>query len=138
MDELMATGAVVSGRGTFEGAGGWGGDHHDGVPIWVVRRGEPAPEYRFPLVTYTDDVREAFASAKAAAGDRDVLVHGMTLARLAIEAGVLDEIELSVVPVLLGDGVRLFEGIGATQRELRRVRVLEGDEGMVHLRYALP
>jgi hypothetical protein len=42
MDELMATGAVVSGRGTFEGAGGWGGDHHDGVPIWVVRRGEAA------------------------------------------------------------------------------------------------
>jgi dihydrofolate reductase len=103
----------------------------------VVRRGEPAPEYRFPLVTYTDDVREAFASAKTAAGDRDVLVHGVTLARLAIEAGVLDQIELSVVPVLLGDGVRLFEGIGATQRELRRVRVLEGDEGMVHLRYAL-
>jgi dihydrofolate reductase len=88
-------------------------------------------------VTYTDDVREAFASAKAAAGDRDVLVHGVTLARLAIEAGVLDEIELSVVPVLLGDGVRLFEGIGATQPELRRVRLLEGDEGMMHLRYAL-
>src|SRR5829696_1123146 len=72
-DELMATGAVVAGRGTFEPAGGWGGDHHDGVPIFVLSRRGPSEEQRqWPLVTYVDDVRTAMSKAKRAAGDRNV------------------------------------------------------------------
>ena len=77
VDEFMSTGAVVAGRGTFEPAGGWGGDHHDGVPIFVVARGEPGIDIRqWPLVTYVDDVTDAMTRAKDAAGDRNVLVHG--------------------------------------------------------------
>src|SRR6266511_3815689 len=74
-DEFMSTGAVVAGRGTFEPAGGWGGDHHDGVPIFVVARHEPRIDIsRWPLVSYVDDVTTAMAKAKEAAGDKNVLV----------------------------------------------------------------
>src|SRR5437016_9421468 len=118
-DELMSTGAVVAGRGTFEPAGGWGGDHHDGVPIFVVARHEPRIDIsRWPLVSYVDDVTTAMAKAKEAAGDKNVLVHGAGVTRLALAAGVLDELELHVVPVLFGQGRRLFEGLAAEQIEL--------------------
>ncbi len=136
VEEFMSTGAVVAGRGTFDPAGGWGGDHHDGVPIFVLSRRATADEQRrWPLVSYVDDVAAAMAAAKRAAGDRDVLVHGAGVARLALAAGVLDELEIHLVPVLLGRGRRLFEGLAPEHVELERVRVLTGDGGMTHLRY---
>jgi dihydrofolate reductase len=136
MDELMTTGAVVAGRGTFEPAGGWGGDHHDGVPIFIVARGEPGVDIsQWPLVTYVDDVTVAMTRAKEAAGDKNVLVHGAGVARLAFAAGVLDELELHVIPVLFGQGRRLFEGLPPEQIELERMRVLEGEDGVTHMHY---
>ena len=56
-DEMMSTGAVVAGRNTFEPAGGWNGDHHDGVEIYIVSR-KPAPDWvtRWPRVHYVDDL----------------------------------------------------------------------------------
>jgi dihydrofolate reductase len=131
----MATGAVVAGRGTFEPAGGWGGDHHDGVPIFILsRRGPGSETEQWPLVTYVDDVRTAMAAAKRAAGDKDVLVHGAGTAQLALAAGVLDELEIHLVPVLLGQGRRLFDHLAPEHVELERTRVLEGD-GVTHLHY---
>ena len=74
-DEFMATGAVVAGRGTFEPAGGWGGDHHDGVPIWVLSRRAPGIDVsKWPLVTYVSDVRIAMTEAKRAAGDKSTRI----------------------------------------------------------------
>lgn len=134
MDEALATGAVVAGRGTFEPANGWGGDHHDGVPIFILSRNPAAEQAKWPLVTYVSDVRVAMAEAKRAAGDRDVLVHGVGTAQLALAAGVLDELQIHLVPVLLGEGRRLFEHLGAEHIELEPVRVLEGDR-VTHLRY---
>ena len=136
VDEFMATGAVVAGRGTFEPAGGWGGDHHDGVPIFILSRHEPGIDITsWPLVSYTDDVEVAFSRARAAAGEGDVLVHGAATAQLALTAGVLDELELHVVPVLLGRGRRLFDHLRAETVELERTRVLEGEGGVTHLHY---
>jgi dihydrofolate reductase len=135
VDEFMATGAIVAGRGTFEPAGGWGGDHHDGVPIFILTRHDPAELKQWPLVTYVSDVTTAMTRAKEAAGERDVLVHGAGTAQLALAAGVLDELELHVVPVLFGQGRRLFEGLPPEQIELERTRVLEGEGGVVHMRY---
>jgi len=135
VDEFMATGAIVAGRGTFEPAGGWGGDHHDGVPIWVFSRHEPGLDVeQWPLVTYVDDVRTAMTEAKRAAGDRNVLVHGAATAQLALAAGLLDELEIHLVPVLLGQGRRLFDNLDPEQIELERTRVLEGN-GVTHLHY---
>jgi dihydrofolate reductase len=135
-DEFMSTGAVVAGRGTFEPAGGWGGDHHDGVPIYILSR-HPAPAWAaaWPLVHYVGDLAAAMRNAKHAAGDKNVLVHGAGIAQRALTAGLLDEIELHLIPVLFGDGRRLFEHLGVEQRELDRIRVLAGDGGVTHLRY---
>jgi dihydrofolate reductase len=134
--ESMATGAVVAGRGTFEPAGGWGGDNHGGVPIFILYRREPGIDIsRWPLVNRVDDVTSAMAQAKEAAGDQNVLVHGAGTAQLALAAGVLDELELHVIPVLFGQGRRLFEGLAAEQIELERVRVLEGEGGVTHVHY---
>jgi dihydrofolate reductase len=136
VDEFMATGAVVAGRGTFEPAGGWGGDHHDGVPIFILYRREPAIDIgQRPLVTRVDDVTSAMTQAKEAAGDKNVLVHGAGVAQLALAAGVLDELELHVIPVLFGQGRRLFEGLAPEQIELERTRILEGEGGVTHMHY---
>jgi dihydrofolate reductase len=135
-DEFMATGAVVAGRGTFEPAGGWGGDHHDGVPIFVLARDEPGIDIsQWPLVTYVSDVGTAMAQAKQAAGNKNVLVHGAQVTQLALAAGVLDELELHVVPVLLGQGRRLFDNLDPEQIELERTRILEGEDGVTHMHY---
>ncbi|MDD7969028.1 dihydrofolate reductase family protein [Actinomycetospora lemnae] len=136
MAELMGSGAVLTGRRTFDFAGGWGGDHHDGVPIFVLTRSAPAAPAT-GHARYVTDVREAAALAREAAGDRDVLLHGASAARACLAAGVLDEMALQVVPVLLGQGRRLF-GDGPDELpghvELELLRTLDGP-GMVHLRY---
>ncbi|HVV21628.1 MAG TPA: dihydrofolate reductase family protein [Pseudonocardiaceae bacterium] len=137
VDEAMATGAVITGRGTFEAATGWGGDHHDGVPIYVLSR-NPAPAWaaEWPGVHYVSDLAAAVRDAKDAAGDRNVLVHGASvMLRHGITAGLLDELEIHVVPVLLGDGRRLFDDLGVGQRRLELIRVLDGEGGVTHLRY---
>ena len=76
----MSTGAVIAGRGTFEAAGGWGGDHHDGVPIYIPSR-NPAPAWaaEWPAVHYVSDLEAAVRDAKHAAGDKNVLVHGASI-----------------------------------------------------------
>ena len=138
VDEFMSTGAVVAGRRTFEPAGGWGGDHHDGVPIFILYRREPGVDLdQWPLVTRLDDVTSAMAQAKEAAGEKNVLVHGAGIAQLALAAGVLDELELHLVPVLFGQGRRLFDGLAAEQIELERTRILEGEGGVTHMHYRL-
>jgi dihydrofolate reductase len=135
IDEFMSTGAVVAGRGTFEPAGGWGGDHHDGVPIFILTRHDASELKQWPLVTYMSDVKDAMSRAKDAAGEKNVLVHGAGVAQLALAARVLDELELHVVPVLFGQGRRLFEGLGPEQIGLERTRVLEGEGGVTHMHY---
>lgn len=135
-EEFMSTGAVIAGRATFEPAGGWGGDHHDGVPLYVLSR-NPAPRWAagWPTVHYVDSLERAVAQAKEAAEGKDVLVHGASIAQRALSAGLLDEMEIHLVPVLLGEGLRLFEHLGVEHRELERVRVLAGEGGITHLRY---
>jgi dihydrofolate reductase len=135
MGELMKTGAVVAGRGTVEPAGWWDGDHHDGVPIFILTRTRSAADVeQWPLITVLDDVTEAMTRAKEAAGERDVLVHGVGAAAAALSAGVLDEVQLHLVPTILGEGRRLFEGIGAEPHEFELTRNVEGP-GVTHLRY---
>ena len=135
MDALASTGAVVAGRGTAEPADYWGGDHHDGVPIFILSRHKSeADAAQWPLVTYVGDVETAMARAKEAAGAKDVLVHGVGTAQLALAAGVLDEIQIHLIPVLLGEGRRLFEHLGAEHIELDPVRVIDAP-GVTHLRY---
>ncbi len=133
-DEWNATGAVVAGRRTVEQADHWGGDHH-GVPIFVPSHRPPAASVAdYPLVTYvTDGIASTMAQAKSAAGDLDVLVHGAYTAQRALEAGVLDEIQIHQIPVLFGAGRRLFEML-PSRVELDIVRVIDTPDA-THIRY---
>jgi dihydrofolate reductase len=106
------------------------------VPIWVLSRREPGIDVgQWPLVTYVTDIRTAMTEAKRAAGDKNVLVHGVGTAQLALAAGVLDELEIHLIPVLLGQGRRLFDERGPEHIELERTRVLEGEAGVTHMHY---
>jgi dihydrofolate reductase len=133
-DEALATGAVITGRRTGDFAGYWGGDHHNGVPIFVPTHRPPA-ENPFEQVHYvTDGIAACVDQAKAAAGDRDVFMHGAYTAQQALKAGVLDAIEIQLRPVLLGQGRRLFDDLPAEHIELDLVRTLQAP-ATLHLRY---
>ena len=138
--ESLATRAVIAGRRSYEHAGRWQGDHHDGVPVFVLTHDvpdDPPPG----TVRYVTDVRDCAAQARAAAGDGDVMVHGAGAAQALLRAGQLDELELHLVPVLLGQGRRLFEALPPERVELDLVRRLSAPEvpdpaqQVTHLRY---
>jgi dihydrofolate reductase len=133
-DEMEQYGAIVAGRNTVEQVDHWGGDRH-GVQIFVPSHRPPAPAVaKYPKVTYVNDgITSAMAQAKAAAGDRHVLVHGAYTAQTALEAGVLDELQIHQIPVLLGNGRRLFDVLPG-RIELDIVRVVDTPEA-THLRY---
>jgi len=133
-DEAMSTGAVIVGRRTFEHAGRWDGDHHDGVPIFVLTHAAPEEPAPGSARYVTDGIESCVAQAKAAAGDRDILLHGAATAQACLRAGLLDEIELHLMPVLLGQGRRLFEDLPPDHIELELLRALDGP-GVLHLRY---
>lgn len=85
----------------------------------------------------TEGIEAAYAQAQAAAGDRDIsIAGGASCARQAIKAGLVDEIDVQVSPVILGSGERLFDGFEAGVPELELVRVLHAP-GVAHLRYAV-
>jgi dihydrofolate reductase len=129
-------GAFVTGRRTFDIANAWGGSPPLGVPTFVVTHAVP-DEWVYegsPFEFVTDGVEGAVERARAVAGDKDVAVGAASIAQQCIRAGFLDEIHVDLVPVLLGDGVRLFEHIGAGPIELESTRVIEGT-GVTHLTF---
>jgi dihydrofolate reductase len=137
--EVNATRAVISGRRTYEHADRWQGDHHDGVPVFVLTHqvpDEPPPG----SVRYVTDVHACAAQARAAAGDADVVVMGAGAGQALLRAGELDELELHVVPVLLGQGRRLFDHLPAELTELELTQELNAADAdpehrVLHLRY---
>ena len=133
-DEWNSPGAILAGRRTVEQVDHWGGDNQ-GLPIFVPSHRPPGPSVaNYPLVTYVlDGIEHAMAQAKAAAGDRIVLVHGAYTAQRALEAGVLDELQIHQIPVLFGGGRRLFE-ILPSRVELEIARVIDTPEA-THIRY---
>src|SRR6266568_4114321 len=134
LDEMEATGAVLAGRRTVEQVDHYNGHHH-GVPIFVPSHRPPDPSVaNYPLVTYvTEGIISAMTQAKAAAGDRNVLVHGAYTAQRALEAGVLDELQIHQIPVLFGAGRRLFDVL-PSRVELEIVRMIDTPEA-THIRY---
>jgi len=129
-------GAFVTGRRTFDIANGWGGRPPLGVPTFVVTHTVPQ-EWVYegsPFTFVTDGVESAVERAKAVAGDKDVAVGAASIVQQCIEAGLLDEIHVDLVPVLLGGGVRLFDHLGAAPIELERTSVIEAP-GVTHLTF---
>ena len=128
--------AFVTGRRTFDITNGWGGNPPLGVPTFVVTHTVPQ-EWVYegsPFTFVTDGLESALEQAKAVAADKDVAVGAASIAQQCIRAGLLDEIHVDLVPVLLGDGVRLLAHLGAGPIELESTRVIEG-AGVTHLTF---
>jgi dihydrofolate reductase len=136
VEEWMTTaGAMISGRRTFDIANGWKDGHPIDAPIFVLTHQVPTEGEWSPQVTFvTEGLDRALELAQEAAGDKTVSVGGAGLVQQLLRAGKLDEIQVSVAPVLLGSGVRLFDHLGPDPIALEQIRVI-GSEGVTHLRY---
>jgi dihydrofolate reductase len=132
--EAMSTAAVISGRRTFELAGRWHGDHHGGVPIFVLTHHVDPDDVPPGSARFVTDVDQCARKARAAVGDGVAMVHGAEAAQALMRAGQLDELEIHLVPVLLGEGRRLFDFLGPEHIEMQLVRRLEARD-VTHLRY---
>jgi dihydrofolate reductase len=131
------TGALVVGRKLFDSTGGWGGNHPMGVPVVVVTHSVPDGWLRddAPFTFVSDGIERAVARAGELAGDKVVGVNGGTIARQCLDAGLLDEIWVDLVPVLLGGGTPFFDQLASAPVELEGpVSVVEGTD-VTHLRY---
>jgi dihydrofolate reductase len=128
-------GAVLTGRRTFEVAGGWGGNHAWG-PAFVLTHQVPAgwPRADSSVHFVTNGIESAVSQAKAAAAGKSVGVHGADTIQQCLNAGLLDELHLDVAAVLLGSGVRLFDNLAGIPAILGNPTVVAG-VGVTHLRY---
>lgn len=146
---LQRNGAVIMGRRMFSGGSGpweddpksdawWGEDPPFHVPVFVLTHHarETVPKEGGTTFTFvTDGIESALDQARAAAGDEDVLIAGgAEAAQQYLKAGLLEEIMLHVSPLILGGGVRLFEGLGPKDAELELVEVVESAK-VTHIRY---
>ncbi len=142
LDEgLAANGAVVMGRRTFDmvdGPGGW--TTPDGTPfaldVFVLRTagGETVTKGQTTFHFANNGIEDAVARARDAAGDKYVSVMGANAAQQVLQAGLLDVVVLHWVPVLLGEGIRLFDGLGSEHIGLDLVEVRQ-DPTVTHHRY---
>jgi dihydrofolate reductase len=153
-DEIVAEitrgiGAVVMGRKMFSGGAGawesdpnadawWGDDPPFHAPVFVLTHHERAPLVKQGGTTFhfvTDGIGSALEQARSAAGDQDIsLAGGAAVAQQYLAAGLLDELQIHVAPVLLGGGVRLFGGTVPAPLELEAERVI-ASQGVTHLRF---
>jgi dihydrofolate reductase len=138
-ERYASTGAVLIGKRMFDvGFEPWGDPPPFGMPVFIVTHEarEPLPMQGGTTYTFvTDGIDAALELARAAAGDKDVGVWGgANLIRQYLEAGLLDELNIHLAPLLLGGGVRLFEGLDPEGIELRRASSVE-TPAATHLRF---
>jgi dihydrofolate reductase len=135
VDEWMTkSGALISGRRTFDIANGWKDGHPVDAPIFVVTHEPPTDGEWSPRVTFvTEGVERALELAQGVAGDGMIGVSGASIAQQLLRLRKLDEIQVSVTPWLLGGGVRLFDAVDGPIR-LEQTRAVPS-EGVTHLRY---
>jgi dihydrofolate reductase len=140
MDEsFKTTGAIVMGRRWFDiGVGPWGDHPPFQVPCFVVTHHahEKLVKGATSFTFVTDGIASALEQAQAAAGDKNVAVGGANIAQQYLKAGLLDEIQIHLVPILLGQGRRLFDQPGTEQIELESTRVIESPD-VTHLRFSV-
>jgi dihydrofolate reductase len=132
------TGALVSGRRLFDVAGAWGGKHPMHVPVVVVTHTVPHEWVKegSPFIFVPDGVESAIEKAKQIAGDKDVVVASASIVQQCIKLGLLDNIHIDLVPILLGDGIRLFDHLGAAPIELESTGVIKTPD-VTHLDFRI-
>lgn len=135
LDEAFASvGAVLCGRGMYEAANRWGGSNPFGGPLFVVTHRTDDPPSAETGFTFVNGYEEALDQAKHAAGDKDVsIAGGADVMRQALAAGHVEELTISIAPVVLGAGKRLFEGFDGSFA-LEHIRALQSPF-VTHLQY---
>jgi dihydrofolate reductase len=138
LDEAVkATGAIVLGRRMFDNAKGWGDNPPFHVPVFVLTHEARAPEVKEGGTTFTfvtDGIESALEQARAGAGDKNVGIGGgANTVQQFVRAGLVDEIQVHIAPLLLGDGLRLFEQLGEPI-DLEWDRVIDSP-AVTHLRF---
>jgi dihydrofolate reductase len=131
---LAGAGALITGRHLFDITQGWGGTHPIGVPVVVVTHEPPADWSHHETFTFVDGVANAVRVAAGLAGEKNVVVASAKIAQQCLDAGLLDAIDVDLVPVLLGEGVRWFENLAKAPVRLGDPTVIEGN-GVTHLAY---
>jgi dihydrofolate reductase len=126
--------ALVIGRRTFDLAGGWGGMHPVGVPVWIPTHNPPDGWDDAPFTFVTEGVEAAVKQASEHAGDGIVAVGGASTAQQALNAGLLDAVRVSLTPYLLGEGIPYFDRLEGAPVKLSQPQVVEG-KGVTHLYY---
>ena len=128
-------GALVSGRRLFDIADGWNDNHPVGAPVVVVTHSAPAnAAERWPSTTFVDGVEAAIAKAREIAGDKDVTIASANVIQQALDLGLVDEVCVSLVPVLFGEGVPYFSKLDRGHLLLEDPVVVQGRRAL-HLRY---
>jgi dihydrofolate reductase len=131
---VAGAGALITGRHLFDITQGWGGTHPIGAPVVVVTHEPPADWPHTETFTFVDDVEKAVRVARGLAGDKNVVVASAKIAQQCLDAGLLDGINVDLVPVLLGEGVRWFENLAKSPVQLGDPTVIEGNR-VTHLAY---
>lgn len=137
-EAINSAGALVAGRRLYELTHGWGGHHPVDAPVVVVTH-RPPPEWveeEWPVTFVTHGVETAIEQARVIARDKNVVVASATIVQQCLNAGLLDEIHIDLVPFLLGDGVRLFEHLKIAPVALEDPQVSIG-KGVIHLTYRI-
>jgi dihydrofolate reductase len=138
MQETIArTGAGLMGRRLFDLTNGWDGKPPANAPVFVVTHNPPQgwqSQGNVPYTFVTDGVVSALEQAQQVAGDKDVVISSATIAQQCLQAELLDEIHLDLVPFVLGDGVPLFANMGATPIELEVLHVVSTPH-VTHIAY---
>lgn len=129
------TGALIAGRHLFDIADGWGDSHPIGAPVIVVTHRAPDDADRWPTTRFVDDVETAVATARRIAGERVVCIASPEIAQQAIALGLVDDVWVSLVPVLFGTGKSYFADLGRHVL-LEDPEVVQGRRAL-HLRYAV-
>jgi dihydrofolate reductase len=139
-EAMERTGAVVMGRRSYDMANGDFTGYEFQTPIFVLTHRPPdqvakGENDKLSFTFVTDGIESAIAQAKAAAGDKDVtVVGGASTIQQCIKTGLVDELEIDLRPIFLGDGTRLFDGLGDTSVEMETIRVTESP-AVTHLRF---
>ena len=133
---ISGCGALIAGRRLFDQTDGWGDNHPVGAPVVVVTHRPPPKDAaaRFPRTTFTGSVEESVATARQIAGDKFVTIASADVIQQALNLGLVDELCLSVVPVLFGRGIRYFGELTGGHVMLDDPVVVEGSRAL-HLRY---
>ena len=135
INAIMArTGAVILGRRTFNlaEADSYAVDYEFQVPIFVVTHHLPAKHPKendqLTFTFVTDGVESAIRQAREAAGEKDVLILGVDIFRQALKAGLIEELQMAIAPIILGKGLRLFEQLEELEIDLEKIGTIETNQ----------